>query len=137
MNTITFNWEAIITVTGLLTFIFALWKIQRANTKEFQKMQDKSDSHDIEIVELKKSDEKLAVRSDERVKVINGQIEALRSLHMNDVDKITAKIERTFERSTAVEEAHHREVMAKMEVLTEKVTTVCVSFAEHRNNEKQ
>ena len=136
MDTLKLDYEAIGTVVALVTLIIALWKIQRSNAKEFQKMQDRTDSHETEIGNLKIADEKLSAKSDERVKIINGQIEALRSLHMNDVDKMTAKIERTFERSTAVEEAHHREVMAKIELLTEKVTTVCVSFAEHRNNEK-
>ena len=133
MDATVFNWEAIATVTGLLSFIFALWKIQKSNASEFQKMQDRSETHSMEIENLKLADEKMLTKSDERVRVINGQIEALRSLHLNDVEKMTAKIERTFERSTAVEEAHHREVMAKIEIITEKLTTVCVSFEAHRN----
>ena len=99
-------------------------------------MEDKTNYHGEEIDNLKIADEKMLAKSDDRVRVINGQIEALRSLHMNDVDKITAKIERTFERSTKIEEAHHKEMIHKIEILTEKVTTVCVSFAEHRKNEK-
>lgn len=136
MDALKLNFEVIGTVVALISLVIALWKIQKSNASEFQKMQDRSEIHADEIENLKLADEKMLTKSDERVKIINGQIEALRSLHMNDVEKMTAKIERTFERSTAVEEAHHREVMAKIELLTEKVTTVCVSFAEHRKNEK-
>jgi hypothetical protein len=133
MDTLKLDYEAIGTVVALVTLIIALWKIQRSNATEFQKMQDRSETHSMEIENLKLADEKMLTKSDERVRVINGQIEALRSLHLNDVEKMTAKIERTFERSTAVEEAHHKEVMAKIEIITEKLTTVCVSFEAHRN----
>ena len=133
MDALTLNFEVIGTLTALISMVIALWKIQKSNASEFQKMQDRSEIHAEEIEQLKLADEKMLTKSDERVRVINGQIEALRSLHMNDVEKMTAKIERTFERSTAVEEAHHREVMAKIELITEKLTTVCVSFEAHRN----
>lgn len=133
MDALTLNFEVIGTVVALISMVIALWKIQKSNASEFQKMQDRSETHAEEIERLKLADEKMLTKSDERVRVINGQIEALRSLHMNDVEKMTAKIERTFERSTAVEEAHHREVMSKIEIITEKLTTVCVSFEAHRN----
>lgn len=133
MDALKLNFEVIGTVVALISLVIALWKIQKSNATEFQKMQDRSETHSMEIENLKLADEKMLTKSDERVRVINGQIEALRSLHLNDVEKMTAKIERTFERSTAVEEAHHKEVMAKIEIITEKLTNVCVSFEAHRN----
>ena len=135
MDTLKLDYEAIGTVVALVTLIIALWKIQRSNAKEFQKMQDRTDSHETEIGNLKIADEKLSAKSDERVKIINGQIEALRSLHMNDVDKITAKIERTFERVQDFEEKHHKAVMGKIDNLNVKLTTVCATFEEYRKHE--
>lgn len=118
-------------VIAFAALVFGIWKVQHENAKTFQKMQDRSDIHDADIQVLKENIDHKEAR-EKRVEMIQEQINNLRSLHNNDVDKLTKAMEKSNDKNIIIEERHHAEVLSKIEILTEKVTHVCATFEEYR-----
>lgn len=135
---------------GMITLTITFYKVQQSNNRirkeqvrEFTQLADKvldnekniaklhdemklqANSYQVELEKVK------ADRAD-RVRQVYSEIEALRKMQENTSNELYESLERSIDKTTAIEERHHTEVMSEIRSLTVQITSMCATFNEYR-----
>jgi hypothetical protein len=137
-------WGLSATIAGLIITIVKMWlssSEKLAAHKQFvvtslavqEKMildnQSKIDENRLNI--LRDMEQIKRDRAD-RVAAVYAEIEAIKKMRETDVKELTTALRDSIDKTTAIEERHHNEVIVKIEALTVQLTDMCSTFKEYR-----
>lgn len=138
----------IVALASLGVAIIRTWQTNRARMdkhKEFvlveiAKINEKTLDNTREIAENRQSAnveiEKIRKEKLESLRAIYAEIESIKKMRESDVRDLTQTFEKAIEKSSAIEQKHHDEVMAEIKSLNTGLTRICATFEEYRKKGK-
>lgn len=128
------DWQFWGALMGFVSLAFGMYKFQRSNIREQERMSNSIESNQREIVRVDKRVEKVIEERVGIVKDIYQRMGEVTATHNKDVREMQDLIEESIERTREVENRHHEEVMSEIKMLTIQLTDMCSTFKEYRRS---
>ncbi|HPT03452.1 MAG TPA: hypothetical protein PLJ84_12705 [Bacteroidales bacterium] len=137
-------WGLVVSIAGVIITIVKMWitaSEKLAQHKQFvvtslavqEKMilENQARIDENRLAAVKEVEQIKRDRAD-RVAAVYNEIESIKKLREMDVKELTVSLRDSIEKTTAIEEKHHAEVILKIEALTVQLTDMCSTFKEYR-----
>ena len=126
------DWQFWGALMGFISLAFGMYKFQKSNIREQERMAGDIQSNQREIVRVDKRVEKVIEERGGIVKDIYQRMGEVTNTHNKDVRELHELIEESIERTRELETRHHEEVIEKIGGLTVQLTDMCSTFKEYR-----
>lgn len=126
------NYELIGTVLTVIGIVIAIWKIQRDNIREFQKISDKAENNELKVADIRKDIETMINDRTRIVTDVYAKMEKIEHIHAADIKETSRLITENIETVRCSEQRRHDEIIIRLDTLNVNVATLTGEWSEYK-----
>lgn len=126
------NFELIGTIIAVIGIVVSIWKIQRDNIREFQKISDKAENNELKVADIRKDIETMINDRTRIVTDVYAKMEKIERIHAADIKETSRLITENIETVRCSEQRRHDEIIIRLDTLNANVATLTGEWSEYK-----